>query len=80
MSANGDIPQPQKLHAETLWLEDIVLFDFKKQGDGTVILLYTVASGRRYAIPLQGVALDATRKAVSPIAIAGPDQIPRRQP
>jgi hypothetical protein len=56
---------------ETTWLEDITYVEAQPMpGDSGRILLFTLSNGHRYAIPLSGVALQATQRAVSPVIVA----------
>jgi hypothetical protein len=62
--------------SETTWLENIVEMSCRNLPNGQILLTYVLGNGHRYVLPLQGEALEATRRAVSPIVVAGADSMP----
>jgi hypothetical protein len=73
-----DIPEiAQKTPVfETTWITGVSEFQAIQQQDGTRTLLFTLGNGHRYAINLGGALLGHVQKAVSPVAVAGANQIP----
>lgn len=61
---------------ETTWLQGVVEFECRPTPNDGKILVYTLGNGHQYAIPLNAHLLELTRKALSPVVIAGAGDIP----
>lgn len=64
---------------ETLWLDGIVQIERKPipNSDGDFLLTIEMLNGRKYVIPAKGAIRQALERAVNPVPVFGPSDMPK---
>lgn len=81
MAINGQAGQaamPPPLEIITLTNAGFSYVKMPNSPDG-IILMFTLANGRQYQIPLDGRGRQLVAKALNQVSVYGPDDVPGRQ-